>query len=88
MTKYERRREIIELRTIVVGLNKTFPGILASDDVQRIRKLATCENKRYLLNLVSTFAACANEKAFKEYLNNYELSEQLRTTINTAIRDL
>jgi hypothetical protein len=88
MTKYERRREIIELRTIVVGLNKTFPGILASDDVQRIRKLATCENKRYLLNLISTFAACANEKAFEEYLNDYELSEQLRTTISIAIRDL
>lgn len=88
LTKYERRREIIELRTLIVGLNKTFPGILASDDVQRIRKLATCENKRYLLNLVSTFAACANENAFEEYLNDYELSEQLRTTISAAIRDL
>lgn len=88
MTKYDRRREIIELRTIVVGLNKTFPGILASDDVQRIRKLATCENKRYLLNLVSTFAVCTNEKAFEEYLDDYEFSEQLRATINSAIRDL
>ena len=88
MTKYERRREIIELRTIVVGLNKTFSGILAYDDAQRIRKLATCENKRYLLNLVSTFAACVNENAFEEYLNDYELSEQLRAAISTAIRDL
>lgn len=88
LTKYERRREIIELRAIVVGLNKTFPGILASDDTQRIHKLATCENRQYLLNLVSTFAACTTEKAFEEYLNDYELSEQLRTTINTAVRDL
>ena len=88
LTKYERRREIIELRTFVIGLNKTFPGILSSEDVQRIRKLATCENKRYLLELVGTFSLCANEKAFEEYLNDFNLSEQLKSTIRTIIRDL
>lgn len=36
----------------------------------------------------TSFAACANEKVFEEYLNDYELSEQLRTTISTTIRDL
>jgi hypothetical protein len=88
LTKYERRREIIELRTLIVGLNKTFPGILATEDTQRIRKLATCENKRYLLDLLTTFMACTYEKAFEEYLNDFGLSEQLRTTINGTIRDL
>lgn len=32
--------------------------------------------------------ACTYEKAFEEYLNDLELSEQLRTTINNTIRDL
>lgn len=81
LTKYERRREIIELRTLVVGLNKTFPGILSTEDVQRIRKLATCENRRYLLELVNTFSACTNEKMFEDYLNGFNFSEQLSTTI-------
>lgn len=88
LTKYERRREIIELRTLIIGLNKTFPGMLAIEDTQRIRKLATCENKQYLLDLLTTFTACTYEKAFKEYLNDFGLSEQLRTTIDNAIRDL
>lgn len=54
-SKYERRREIIELRKQVVQLNDTNPSILADVDKQRIGKLATCENKRYLQSLVKKF---------------------------------
>lgn len=54
-SKYERRREIIELRKQAVQLNDTHPSVLANVDKQRIRKLATCENKRYLQSLLKKF---------------------------------
>ena len=54
-SKYDRRREIIELRKQVVQLNESSPSILTDEDKQRIRKLATCENKRYLQSLLKKF---------------------------------
>lgn len=56
LTKYERRREIIELRKQVVLLDRQFPQVLSEEDKIRINKLATCENRRYLLSLVSLFS--------------------------------
>lgn len=88
MTKYDRRREIIELRKLVIKLNEAFPNILSSEDLERIRKLATCENKRYLLNLLSIFEAGASSEQFKEYLDAAELSEQLRGTLRDIITSL
>ena len=88
LSKYERRRKIIELRTLIVGLNKTFPGILASADVQKISKLSTCENKRYLLGLLDNFIVCTQEKDFKEYLDGFRISKQLDDELRAIIRDL
>lgn len=86
LTKYERRREIIELRTFVVGLNKNFPGILNIEDAQRIRKLATCENRHYLLELINTFSTSISERAFEDYFNGFNFNEQLNNAIRTTIR--
>lgn len=55
LTKYDRRREVIELRKQIVALDIQFPTVLAEEDKLRIRKLATCENKSYLLQLLSKF---------------------------------
>lgn len=55
LSKYERRREIIELRKQVVQLNDSNPNILTDEDKQRIKKLAACENRRYLQSLLKKF---------------------------------
>lgn len=55
LSKYDRRRKIITLRKILVKLDETFPEILPEVDKIRISKLATCENKRYLLSLLRLF---------------------------------
>lgn len=55
LSKYERRRRIIELRKQVVELDQKFPNILSEEDKLRIKKLATCENYRYLNNLLKLF---------------------------------
>jgi hypothetical protein len=88
LSKYERRRIIIELRTLIVGLNKAFPGILASADIHRISKLSTCENKRYLLSLLDNFIVCTQEKDFKEYLDDFGISKQLDDELRAILRDL
>lgn len=88
VTKYERRREIIEIRKVIVHLDKTFPGILTSLDTERIRKLATCENRRYLLELFNIFKTRLNTKELEEHLNAAELSERCNSTLRAIIRDL
>ena len=85
LSKYERRRIIIELRALVVGLNKTFPGVLAPNDLEKIRKLATCENRQYLLSLLTNFSSI-NENAFKEYINEFECHKQLSNTTRAIIQ--
>lgn len=55
-TKYDRRREIIELRKQVVELNNKFPNILNVEDKRRISKLATCESYHYLNSLLKQFS--------------------------------
>lgn len=54
-TKYDRRREIIEIRKRVVELNNKFPDILNVEDKKRIGKLATCESYYYLTGLLKLF---------------------------------
>lgn len=54
-SKYERRREIIELRKQIILLNEKYPDILSESDKIRISKLATCENRRYLEELLKLF---------------------------------
>ena len=54
-TKYDRRREIIELRKQVVELSSQFPEVLSDADKKRISKLATCESYHYLTNLLKLF---------------------------------
>ena len=85
LTKYERRREIIEIRKAIVHLDKTFPGILASVDTERIRKLATCENKRYLLELFTVFKTRLTIKELEDHLDAAELSEQCNSTLRAII---
>lgn len=92
MTKYERRREIIELRKLIVILNKRFPTVLAEEDTKRISKLATCENKSYLTSLFKLFITTLDKKEFFEDLiddvtfstTNSSLAAQLKS----IIRDL
>ena len=55
-TKYDRRREIIELRKQVVELNNKFPGVLSEENKNRIKKLATCESYHYLTSLLRLFS--------------------------------
>lgn len=55
LTKYERRRQIIELRKKLILLTNAFPNRLSAEDTKKIAKLATCENKRYLLSLLALF---------------------------------
>ena len=55
-SKYERRREIIELRKQVLLLDEKYPNILSDSDKIRISKLATCENRRYLEYLLRFFS--------------------------------
>lgn len=88
LTKYARRREIIEIRKVVVSLNKAFPGILTSEDSQKIVKLATCENRRYLLGLLDLFNKSLDKKELKEHMDGIELSEQLNNTFGFIIRSL
>lgn len=88
VTKYARRREIIEIRKVIVSLNKAFPGILHSDDIRKIGKLATCENRRYLLALFSLFNESLDKKDLKEHISEIELSEQLYNTFRAIIRSL
>lgn len=82
MTKYERRREIIELRKLIVGLNKRFPGVITYEDTIRISKLATCENKRYLLSLLQLFLNSVCNNDFEDYINGFEISEQIRAVLH------
>lgn len=84
LTRYDRRRKIIELRKVVLNLNEAFPGILAPEDTERIRKLATCENKRYLLELLNMFVTALSTRDIKEYLNDTGIDDELRA----IIRDL
>lgn len=55
LSKYDRRRQIITLRKILVNLNEAFPEVLSAFDKIKISKLATCESKRYLLRLLKLF---------------------------------
>ena len=84
MSKYERRRLIIELRKLIITLNKLFPDILSIEDAKKISKLVTCENRRYLLSLFSLFTHNINKEYLEECLNGIDLSEQLRA----MLRDL
>lgn len=39
----------------MILLANAFPNRLGTEDTKKIAKLATCENKRYLLNLLALF---------------------------------
>ena len=84
MTKYERRRLVIELRKLIITLDKLFPGVLSIEDSKKISKLATCENRQYLLSLFSLFTYNISKASLEVCLNGIELSEQIRA----IIRDL
>lgn len=55
LSKYEKRRQIIELRKQLVQLDKQFPAVLSEEDKVRIKYLAKCENYRYLNSLLKLF---------------------------------
>lgn len=83
MTKYDRRREIIELRKLVVQLNKQFPNILNPEDAIKISKLSTCENKRYLINLLATLVNVVGKATIGDYING-----STDTGVQAILRDL
>jgi hypothetical protein len=85
MTKYDRRREIIELRKLIVQLNKQFPDILNPEDVIKISKLSTCENRRYLINLLAVLANMLGKDVIGDFING---STDTGTGIREIIRDL
>lgn len=81
MTKYDRRREIIELRKLIINLNKRFNNILATEDIIRTSKLATCENKHYLISLFQLFLDNVSKQEFEDYINGSEVNEQVRAIL-------
>lgn len=85
MTRYDRRREIIELRKLIVQLNKRFPDILNSEDVIKISKLSTCENRRYLINLLVVLSNTLGKDIIGDFING---STEIGTEIREIIRDL
>ena len=85
MTRYDRRREIIELRKLIVQLNKRFPDILNSEDVIKISKLSTCENRGYLINLLVVLSNTLGKDIIGDFINE---STDIGTEIRAIIRDL
>lgn len=83
LTKYERRREIIEIRKLVVSLNKAFPGKLLQEDLERLRRLATCENRRYLISLYTLFSESISQEALEVILDDCEISPKVRDIIKS-----
>lgn len=84
LTKYERRRRIILLRKLVVKLDIEQPDVLLVVDKTRIKKLATCENYRYLISLLKQFKI-ENKKELADYLvdgaENTKFTDELKDII-------
>ena len=95
LTRYERRRNILQLRKLIIHLDIKFFNVLPAEDKIRIAKIATCESYRYLMNLLKIFLQVEDSTQIKQDLSDYviddiqnEMSKSLRDELINLLREL